>query len=1023
MWEDVPPPIKLPGSVHSMSAAVPKPRFTWLHLTDLHFGMSLTKAEWPGAEYNVLQDIRNCVPLVGSPIDAIIFSGDLTQKAAADEFQGIALVLKGIREAIAGAGGGVPPFLAIPGNHDVERTAANEGVAEMLRDLERSAGLRERFWQDRNNDYRKSVDAAFARWVAWSSANVDWEKFAAVERDKAEHPGEFALTLDGGSYRIGILGLNTAATQLAAGDYAGKLTMSGLQATSLLGQPHEWSARHDACLLLTHHPPRWLDAPGQDAYRNQVAHPNWFDLHLCGHLHEQERTQVIRGGRGQLRLCVGRSLFGLDEFGEAGSRAKRLFGYSFGQIAFGDTRRIRFWPRADQRKQSGTWVIEADHSEQGLDPDDQGTPVDDLGPSRNESNTSDRRARRGVARPGWVLVDAAFLEDQASAIRPTDLPDYFDGEDPEWPPIASGRIPERVLVREIFERLRSMRSKVASTHLVIGPGGEGKTTVVMQVAAALGREEGWRVLWRRAGGPSQPGRVHWDDLRSQVDDGTALCLVVDDAHEVRGELGGFLRRDRVDAALRGKADASIHLVLCAHTDDWARSRLPGERWNAEEFQIAPLSTLDAVQIIRAYREEGVLGNLDPAETDDALAGLLVAKAHTLDLIGEAALLGALIEVRTGESLDLHVERILSRTVQATVDTSLPVAKCYISTAAANAAGLHRLREDVLRAAVASSEQEVADAIRVAAGELRLEGVGTGRTVRVRHGAIARRAVQIAFAASPTDLFFFDKARVFKSLSRATVTVVPQFWRSPAALPLLNLSVSLRKTDQETAVAIAEGAVDGVPDDIHLRSRLGQTLRELKTADPHAAAATCRDFFVRYPHKLTNRPIRALILEWAVASGECRDIPDHGARSVWLALLSFSDQAGDGTVSTDHVRHLPTVTKGLTLLNEELRSNVAARAAAAILAAGHAVPGTSHLDTAEQLAGEWANTVRASELDSTLRALSQAAWRAIDESFREQAFLPGGGALTFNALKKAVAEASLGSRGGFRRGSRGQDRRR
>jgi hypothetical protein len=240
--------------------------------------------------------------------------------------------------------------------------------------------------------------------------------------------------------------------------------------------------------------------------------------------------------------------------------------------------------------------------------------------------------------------------------------------------------------------------------------------------------------------------------------------------------------------------------------------------------------------------------------------------------------------------------------------------------------------------------------------------------------------------------------------------------------MLNLSVSLRKTDPETAVAIAEGAAEGAPEDAHLRSRLSQTFRELTTPDPYAAEATCREFFARFPEQLATE-IRPLILEWAVASGECLETSDHGPRNVWLALLSFSDQVGGNTVPPIHAKHLPTITKGLTLVNEALPGEVAARAAAAVLAAGRVVSGTPHLDTAEMLAGELAASASTKDLGDEFSALAQAVWRGIDRSFRDQACLRSLGVLTFNALERAVREARSGSRERFRRGSSGRDRRR
>lgn len=331
-----------------------------------------------------------------------------------------------------------------------------------------------------------------------------------------------------------------------------------------------------------------------------------------------------------------------------------------------------------------------------------------------------------------------------------------------------------------------------------------------------------------------------------------------------------------------------------------------------------------------------------------------------------------------------------------------------------------MREDVLREAVQSTELQVADAIRATAAELRLEGFGVGRTVRVRHSAIARRAMRLAFEAHPTIPYHVDKPLVFKNLGRAFVKVVPEFWRASSSSPFLDLSVGLRKTDPAIAVAIAQGAADGAPDNDYLRSRLSQTYRELERPDPIAAEATCRDFFTRYPRTLKRPSIRHLVLEWAVASGERDDIQDKGARNVWLALLSFSDQVGDNTVSPKHAQHLPTVTKGLTLVHEGFPKAVLVRAAASILAMGRVVPGTRHLETAERLAGGASASVE--DLGSALSALSLAAWDSMDAAFRNQTFLPPRGDLTFVALARSAGRGNSEANEGFRRRRRGRGRR-
>lgn len=609
------------------------------------------------------------------------------------------------------------------------------------------------------------------------------------------------------------------------------------------------------------------------------------------------------------------------------------------------------------------------------------------------------------APPGWDVVDSTFLHTAAAAVRADDLSEYFDGEDPLWPTISTGRVPVREAVGLLLNRLHEARNKVESAHLVVGPGGEGKTTILMQVAAILAQHKGWRVLCRRSGGDGHAGRLHWGDLTPQLNTDTALCLFIDDAHEVRSDVADFLRRDRVDGIVRRIAGASVHLVLCAHKDDWARAQKnwPRETWRPHELPIAGLSKSDALQVIRGYRDHGSLGVLDPSVSDADLADLLVAKAGAPGQLHEAALLGALIEARTGLPLDVHIERILVRAARAASETGLPVSKCLVYTAAANSAGLHRLREDVLRSTTEHSAREVSAAIGTSASELRVEGLGAGRTVRVRHGAIARRVARFAFEASPTVSHHFDKAHVFRTLSCALIRTVPAFWRSPAAVPLIDLAVAYRTLDPVIAVAIAEGAVDGAPDNIHLRSRLAQTYRETSKGNAQAAWETCRAFFANYPEKMLLPPVRALVLEWAVSAGESDEMSDHGAQNLWLALLSFSDQCGGQVLTTKDARHLPTITKGLQLTGKLLGGDLAGRVAAAILIVGRAIPGTLHLGEVEGFAKQAESAVSIHDLAPVLSDLSNEAWSLTNEDFRALPFFPQHGALTFRLLAKTTAQ--------------------
>src|SRR4051812_3026899 len=94
-----------------------KPSFTWLHMSDLHVGMAAQDWMWPTVKNALLQDLEALLPKIG-PVNAVIFSGDLTQRAAKDEFAKLDEVLKELRDALAKLGC-TAPLLVVPGNHDL----------------------------------------------------------------------------------------------------------------------------------------------------------------------------------------------------------------------------------------------------------------------------------------------------------------------------------------------------------------------------------------------------------------------------------------------------------------------------------------------------------------------------------------------------------------------------------------------------------------------------------------------------------------------------------------------------------------------------------------------------------------------------------------------------------------------------------------------------------------------------------------------------------------------------------------
>lgn len=353
--------------------------FRWLHLTDLHVGMRDEQHLWPQVEQEVLRDLDRVLDQLGG-LDVVFFTGDLAFSGQAAQYARFDDIWGAVRAHLR-TRNVEPALLAVPGNHDLQRPAADDAEAQRLRGWADDADLRKRFWSPDCAE-RARVHEAFAGWTAWAGEALDWSRFAEVQCDGLL-PGDFAATwAPPGGPRVGVLGLNTAALQLDGGDYEGRLTVHPAQVTALMqgkhgGRLYRWAAAHDACFLLTHHDPSWLDAEGQQALAAEIAPPGRFVAHLCGHRHLQAHTTTIHGGADAKRLHIGRSLFGMEHFG---GTLQRLHGYAAGRIEFGANRTMRLWPRADQLKQAGHRRVETDHSFDNLWPD-QGTRAEDLGPS------------------------------------------------------------------------------------------------------------------------------------------------------------------------------------------------------------------------------------------------------------------------------------------------------------------------------------------------------------------------------------------------------------------------------------------------------------------------------------------------------------------------------------------------------------------------------------------------------------------------------------------------------------------
>jgi len=337
---------------------------TFLHLSDLHVGMSPEGWLWPAVKSAFYADVKALLPQTGLP-DIVIFSGDLVQRATREEYERLTELLCHLWEHFRGLGCN-PVFIPVPGNHDLSRQPKSDLAGKALRSWWSDPDVPKDFWAD-TPGYRDFVARSFENYQRFCSA---LSMSSVPTPTGAVHgliPGDIAVRVPVREQSIGVVGLNSAWLQVGEGDFMGQLDVDPRQLLAVIGDdPDAWCREQTANLLVTHHPESWLHPDSQTTWRSDIYCGTRFDCHLFGHMHEQRTSVVADGGFQGRRLFQGASLFGLEWVGER--RVERIHGYSVGQIlAQGQTRRLRQWPRQDLVGINGVRKLAPNHKFNLLD--------------------------------------------------------------------------------------------------------------------------------------------------------------------------------------------------------------------------------------------------------------------------------------------------------------------------------------------------------------------------------------------------------------------------------------------------------------------------------------------------------------------------------------------------------------------------------------------------------------------------------------------------------------------------------
>ncbi|WP_251939743.1 metallophosphoesterase [Salinibacter ruber] len=344
--------------------------FSWLHLSDLHYGQERQDYLWPSLREVFLDDLSALHEKSG-PWDAVFFTGDLVQSGETEQFKKLEnKVIGPLWERLYELGSEDAALLSVPGNHDLSRPEHESAALNMLLRPDYFRVFKEDFWKP-DSDYLEEISSIFNSYTEW------WKKTAyrPSEINTGMLPGDFSVTLETNRRRVGVIGLNTTFLQIQSGGYKGKLEWNSRQLHAVCEDGVDnWINYHDICLLLTHHGPSWLSEEARDHGKTEITPAGRFAAHLFGHQHATDLNYVENiGGSNAVRQIQGCSVFGMEKYGNP-PEEQRTHGYQAGRIAFqneDDKATLRLWPRIATDKPDG-WRFIPDQQHAKLE-NDQGT--------------------------------------------------------------------------------------------------------------------------------------------------------------------------------------------------------------------------------------------------------------------------------------------------------------------------------------------------------------------------------------------------------------------------------------------------------------------------------------------------------------------------------------------------------------------------------------------------------------------------------------------------------------------------
>lgn len=813
----------------------------WLHLSDFHVGKDSY------AQRKLFNHILNHVAdklQAGFAPDFIFITGDIANHGLETEYSCFVNEFLAPLQKVLGADVKNRIYM-VPGNHDVDRRK------NRFFDKEAILSHGSRFF-DSDENGREGREIVIPRFNAYHTfESLHYLSWLSTSK------GSYCHNVDVRNLPCSIIGLNTA--WLSDGKDM-KFMTPGI---GLLEEALQDANNSCVKFVLGHHPIDWFYDDHAEQLRLILAEHKAIYLH--GHLH-RARARIEDGySFGFLSVQAGAAFQARDD-------DQWVNGLIWGVLDTGSGA-IRLQPRRWNHR-NRDWPLSNDLPENRKEPNSDWWKFELPGFQPTNPSVSVLPAQTQFAPPaGFQLVNQEFLNRHYWQTDPSTVLAFFNGRQPDWSLAMNHRIPKLSPVRRISGNFINL-SKTDKPFIlhVTGPTGEGKTTAVMQgIIEILSFEAKWDVLWSQA----FKDTVAIDSILDLPSDNRSWLVVVD-AADMHSE-----KIFNVCQELCNRQRNDISFIFCSRDTDWKAAKANELSWYSvsvfHRLIVSGLAFNDADALVKSWGSfgQGALGKLADLDQHIAVSNLVDA-AQKESLVADGALLGALLKVRFGDSLDEYIWSLLLRL------KSQKAAKfCSLLDAFAYIAVIHNFRIDCLSRPVLAevlncSSSEVNSRI---LAQLGMESAISpdGMFITTRHREIASRAVALL------PDFGVDCDQLVLHLANAVSNIrikgefVPDISKWHYSLP--NKLKSIGKAGLAiNAVSIFHNTE---PTNLYFLSKLSSLYREF--GDPQAAA----NLFRNLDHLHNPKELRYTLMEWGQAEAKAR----NQAFGVSIMILSVADFEG------------------------------------------------------------------------------------------------------------------------------------